>query len=427
MQAKRYFGRRCLHGFSREDLLNTHYSLCKNFEFQNLKFPESGKNDILKFEDYHKQMRIPFVIYADFEAIANKYSTCLPNPQRSSTTHQTVFHMSGYAYTVVCSNDKYSKPPKIYRGKDAADDFIKSLLEEEINIKQILSNPEPLIMNYETESRFQKAETCHICGKAFTAKDIKVRDHTHIGENGNVDSTEYSNFRGAACQSCNLNLKVPNFIPVIFHNLTGFDSHPLVLALSKYKDKKITCIAKNMEKYISISFGDIRFIDSYQFMNSSLETLISNLSQNGANNFKQFRKTFPNDSDFELLLRKNVYCYDYIDSFEKFNETQLPPKEAFYNKLKDESISENDYQQARNVWRNFNMNTLGDFHDLYVLTDTVLLADVFEKFRDLTMDYYGLDACWYLTSPGLAWNAALKMSGITLELLIFSFELFCLV
>lgn len=199
--------------------------------------------------------------------------------------------------------------------------------------------------------------------------------------------------------------------------MIGFDEHFLVLALSKYKMKKIQCIGKNMEKYISFSLGDLRFIDSYQFMSSSLETLISNLAENGLEKFNNLRKTFTNDNKARLLLRKNVYCYDYIDCFEKFDETQLPSKDKFYNILKNEPISNEDYQQACNVWNTFNMKTLGDFHDLYVLTDTLLLADVFEQFRDLTMDFYKLDACQFITAPGLAWNAALKMSKVTLELL----------
>lgn len=261
---QRYFCRRCLHGFTRQNLLEEHYLYCKKYDFQKLKFPEEGKNDLLTFSDYHKQIRVPFVIYADFEALATKYDTCLPNPDKSSTTHQTIFDPCGYAYQVVCANDKYSKPPVVYRGLNAATHFMEQIMQEEIYIKEKLSNPEPLIMNNETEFQFQNAMNCHICGKVFTANDIKVRDHVHIGFNVDTNSPLYSNYRGAACQVCNLNLKEPNFIPIIFHNLVGFDSHPLVLALSKYKDIKLNCIAKNMENYISFSLGFYRFLSVYE-------------------------------------------------------------------------------------------------------------------------------------------------------------------
>lgn len=96
---------------------------------------------------------------------------------------------------------------------------------------------------------------------------------------------------------------------------------------------------------------------------------------------------------------------------------KLPPKEAFYNRLKKEHISDADYAHIQQVWENFNLQTLGELYDHYVLTDVLLLADVFERFRDMTLDYYKLDACQYFTSPGLAWEAALKMTGISLDLI----------
>ncbi|KAK3107612.1 hypothetical protein FSP39_018279 [Pinctada imbricata] len=152
-------------------------------------------------------------------------------------------------------------------------------------------------------------------------------------------------------------------------------------------------------------------------MSSSLETLVENLSTDGLANFRHFRQTFCDDNIAKLLLRKNVYCYDYMDSFDRFKEEQLPPKEAFYNRLKKEHISNEDYEQVRTVWSTLNMKTLGDLHDNYVVTDVLLLADVFEKFRDMTLDYYGLDACHYYTAPGLAWDSALKKSAVCLDLI----------
>lgn len=96
---------------------------------------------------------------------------------------------------------------------------------------------------------------------------------------------------------------------------------------------------------------------------------------------------------------------------------KLPPKEAFYNRLKKEHISDADYAHVQQVWENFNLQTLGELHDHYVLTDVLLLADVFERLQDMTLDYFKLDACQYFTSPGLAWEAALKTTGISLDLI----------
>lgn len=161
---------------------------------------------------------------------------------------------------------------------------------------------------------------------------------------------------------------------------------------------------------MSFSVGDLRFIDSFQFMTSSLETLVRNLACEGLSYFKHFTNVFSDEETAKFSLRKNVYCYDYIDNYERFEETNLPSKEAFYNRLKKVGISDEDYAYVQEVWHRFKMKNLGDLHDHYVLTDVLLLADVFERFRDMTLDYYKLDACHYFTSPGLAWDAALKMT-----------------
>eukprot|EP00794_Sanderia_malayensis_P013188 gene13188-biopygen10516 len=120
---------------------------------------------------------------------------------------------------------------------------------------------------------------------------------------------------------------------------------------------------------------------------------------------------------FELLTRKGVYPYDWVDSIEKMQETSLPPKEAFYNKLYDSSISDEDYTYAQQVWQFFNCQTFQDYHELYLKTGVLLLADIFESFRKQSLKFYKLDPAHYLTAPSLAWDAMLKMTGVTLELL----------
>ena len=116
-------------------------------------------------------------------------------------------------------------------------------------------------------------------------------------------------------------------------------------------------------------------------------------------------------------MRKGVYPYEYMDSLERLKETQLPPREAFYSRLNDEGISDEDYAHARKVWKTFEMKTLQDYHDLYNETDVLLLADVFENFRDICIKNYKLDHAHYYTAPGLAWDLALKITEVELELL----------
>ena len=103
-----------------------------------------------------------------------------------------------------------------------------------------------------------------------------------------------------------------------------------------------------------------------------------------------------------LLLRKGVYPYEYMDSWERFDETSLPDEKAFYSKLNDEDITDKEYAHAQNIWEVFGIKNLGEYHDLYVLSDTLLLADVFENFRDKYIDIYDLDPAHFLSAPGLA-------------------------
>ena len=116
-------------------------------------------------------------------------------------------------------------------------------------------------------------------------------------------------------------------------------------------------------------------------------------------------------------MRKGVYPYEYMDTSDRFIEPKLPPKEAFYSKLSDAHISDEDYTHAKKVWATFGYKTLGDYSDLYCRTDVLLLADVFEMFRKMCLRQYGLDPAHYYTSPGLSWDAQLKKTGVELELL----------
>ena len=257
----------------------------------------------------------------------------------------------------------------------------------------------------EEENNFTSAIHCHICDNMLGTD--RVRDHCHLT----------GKFRGAAHNRCNLNFKYQReqgkfFIPVVIHNLKGYDSH-LMNSLRK-TDQDISCLPNTMEKYISFSIGNLRFIDSLQFLNASLEKLTSNLAQNGPDKFIHLSKHFPNDID--LLLRKGIYPYDYMDNEEKFNEDSLPPMTCFYSQLTEQPISTEDYEHAEKVWERFKMKTLGDYHDLYLKTDVLLLTDIFENFRTVCLTYYELDPAHYYTAPGLFWDAMLKMTKIELEL-----------
>ena len=119
----------------------------------------------------------------------------------------------------------------------------------------------------------------------------------------------------------------------------------------------------------------------------------------------------------KLVNEKGVHPYEYMNSFKKFSENKLPDRCKIFSSLKDNCISEKDYLKGNNIWNVFKINTMGDYHDLYLKTDDLFLANVFEKFINTCLDYYGLDHCHYFNSPGLSWNAMLKMTEIELELI----------
>ena len=259
----------------------------------------------------------------------------------------------------------------------------------------------------------------------------------------------------------------------MFHNGSIYDYHFIIKKLEKESEGNFECLGENTEKYITFSVPikkkienkdleityKIKFIDSYRFMASSLSKLFDNLSEGIHNNkfsdcrsnldyikikneklileccnckqrykkksnkelIKRFASTcsFCNNdlNKFILLLRKSVYTYKYMDNWERFNETSLPSKESFYSNLNMEDIADIDYRHGSNVFNKFKLNNLGDYHDLYVQSDTLLLADVFENFRDMCLKEYELGPAHFLSLPGLAWQAYLKKTNVKLELL----------
>ena len=216
-------------------------------------------------------------------------------------------------------------------------------------------------------------------------------------------------------------------MPVVFHNLRGYDSHLIMQQIGEiansraYKNKKgeeqhlkINAVPNNMEMYMAFMLGNhLNFIDSFQFMISSLDKLVSNLPKEL---FKYTSEEFTGDK-LSLMSQKGVYPYDYMDSFEKFDQTELPTKELFYSVLNDQHTTNEEYDHAKQVWETFDIKTMGEYHDLYLKSDVLLLADVFESFRKTCLQYYKLDQCHYFTSPGLSWDTMLKMTNIKLELM----------
>ena len=419
---KIYICKRCFTHFSKEELFQKHIQYCSSNESVAVKMPT--RNSKLGFSNYYKQLPIPFVVYADFECFTKPINTCNPNPTDSYTLDYQKHEPSGFCLYIKGIVPNIFKPI-IYTKQKGSDNiaeiFVKKL--EMITNKiynDFYRHPKPLRLTKEEQASFTEAETCHICNKEL--KDDKVRDHCHFT----------GHYRGAAHNSCNLQCRKPLILPVVFHNLQGYVAHLFIKQLSGIKGE-LNCIPSTEEKYISFSKKikvdeyrskrtgemvslnfEIRFIDSFikKFLQTSLANLVGNLQPDDFYNTKKIMK-----KNVNLLTRKGVYPYDYIGSLEKLSESQLPSKEQFYSKLNDEDISDEDYQHAQNVWKTFGCQTIRDYHDLYLKSDVLLLADVFENFRKTCLKHYSLDPAHYYTSPGLAWDACLKETGQQLELL----------
>ena len=305
-------------------------------------------------------MNAPYVVYADTESIIKPTTT--PNTD-TNTVHTSTHILCSFAYVIVRSDGKVVSE-QLYRGEDAMDVLFNCLEQELENIREDLKHIRPLRMTEDDWVNHEKATKCWICDGPFRSyKDgdchglYKVKDHCHItGE-----------YRGAAHSDCNFLLQIRPYhtpIPVFFHNLKNYDSHHLISAIGRTEEKKtavtdkngkpimykdsegkdtekpvtvtdgsISAIVQNMERLISFSWGQFRFVDSYAFLSSSLDKLVQNTPKK---DLRITRQQYPsrcylsqsrrllNDTKFHLVTQKGVYPYEYMDSLDRFDEKELP-------------------------------------------------------------------------------------------------------
>ena len=212
---------------------------------------------------------------------------------------------------------------------------------------------------------------------SFNSKEPKVRDHCH----------HTGRYRGPGHSLCNLRYRIPSYILVIFHNLSRYYAHLFIKKLGK-NSRDMEVIAKNKEDYISFSVDvavdnyvdkegsekekliELRFIDSFKFMSSTLDCLTKNLVSGGSQRDGTAASSCWIRGLFGVAIQatyqKGIYPYEYVSSWDRFEEMQLPAIEAFYSKLNMSSISSDDYQHAQRVWKEFRIHNLGDYHDLYL-------------------------------------------------------------
>ena len=367
---KLFICKRCFWHFSKEELLDKHIEYCLNNKTAVVDMPP--KNKFIHFKNYYKQLPIPFVVYADFECFTKPMNSCSPNPKDSYNYNYQKHEPSGFCFYVKSIVPGIYIKPIIYT-KNFEDENIAKIFVEKLGevTKGIYNDfylrPKPLHLNRVEQKSFEESTICHICSQDLG--EDKVRDHCHFT----------GKYRGAAHNKCNLMCRKPKVLPVIFHNLQGYDAHLFIKELYRLEGD-LVCIPSTEEKYITfnkkikvdeindvdITF-EIRFIDSFKFLQTSLANLVSNLQPSDFHNTKYIFR-----GNTSLLTRKGVYPYDYVSSLDKLSETCLPPKEEFYSKLNDEDITDEDYQHAINVWDTFGCKTLRDYHNLYLKSDVLI-------------------------------------------------------
>ena len=202
-----------------------------------------------------------------------------------------------------------------------------------------------------------------------------------------------------------------------FHINFSYDHHLIIAALAKkYGASNIDLVGTSKEKYSKISTRNFVFVDSYSHLSDSLDNLAKNLHDKGEDLFTFVRDEFPDDNQFNLCLKKLVYPYSYMDSFEKFSEP-IPGPECFYNELTETDIEADEYSRLEEACVVFNITNLGELHDLYLKIDVLILASVFEYYRIMGLEEYGLDPAYYISAPSFGFDSMLFMTGVKLELL----------
>ena len=372
----------CFHAYATENKLEKNKKICENHDYCHVEMPDED-NKIIKYYQGEKSIRSPFIIYADLECLLEKMSTCFNNLEESSTTEINKHTPSGYSLFTHCSFDKTKNKLDYYRGDNCMEKFCKDLREHTTKIINY-EKKDMIQLTKKEQEQHSEEKVCYICKKEFNTDDddkkhYKVKGHCHYT----------GKYRGVAHNICNLRYKIPKEIPIVFHNGSTYDYHFIIKELVKEFDGNFECLGQNTEKYITFSVPikkeiknknkiieityEIKFIDSFRFMSTSLSKLVDNLSEGFHNNRcvdcnsyldymitrdeklvfrcysckKNYKKDFNKElikrfaniyefsngdlNKFILLLRKGVYPYEYMDNWERFDETSLPDKESFYS------------------------------------------------------------------------------------------------
>ena len=390
----------------------------------------TDENRWLEFTHWEKTISPTFTAYADIE--------CYLQKSQDDDVEKEKFQKHipcAIGYIIVPNNDLANAPflfnrdilkYKQFTGPSCIDNFLRSIENNAKAIYEWNNRFTNVCMNFPKnvlgdQMQYKKQVThCQQCKVLFSSHSEKVFDHCHLS----------GKFRKIVCKLCNDRLRVNRkILPVFFHNFKQYDCHVLCVdGFGKMKDWQFSVIPQTTEKYIALvatfitGFNkrtnkavmfQVKFLDSYQFLSNSLECMVSIMDKS---KFYYMKKHYKDKCD--ILLKKGIFPYTWFDSTEKLKECALPTMQEFYDSLTDSvRITENDYQHAQLVWREFGCVTFEDYLNLYLKCDVLQLADVFENFRAMCLAEDQLDPVHYFTIPNMVWDSAFKMTHAKVELL----------
>jgi hypothetical protein len=417
-----HFCRACCGTQTTEEARDNHNLHCHEHDSQRVTYPEPGTRLELKKDVVMKKRRAPYVMYGDFECIMPPSNTSKGTATTLISSHQ----MCGYALKGVAPTMPLLEKLDLKHGlgEDFEKSFFKQIEENVITFAQLTQQyRETMELTDDEKVSHKSATCCYLCHEPFD--NDKSRDHDH--------STK--KYLGAAHSKCNLYDKTCSNVYVLFHNFRNYDSHLLFKHLTAYMPN-VSVIGPTDEKFMSLTIAirvkgcpkpiNVHFHDSLLFLTSGLDKVVDSLANvnedegrvvpdtSKFHHLKQYVNDFVKKHNknalfseyfMKMLCHKQFYPYEYFTSDTMFEEKNLPPIESFYSKLKDETCSPKAYDHAQTVFKDFDCKTLWDYHDLYLATDVILLADVFEHFRKLAMIDDQLDPVHYVSLPGFAWDS----------------------
>lgn len=438
----------CLTKYKCSKALLNHQKYCLNNKECAVNMPPP--NTVIKFTNQRYKIKNPFTFYCDFESFLEEV-----NDNNGTRTVKTHIHKpaSWFIYRK-CVDIKYDKTYmyKDYPSDNIVQGFLQTLINSYNEIEEIFNRKTPMIFTEEDEKLYNSQKVCHICDLSFDIntliKEKVIKPPTDDKDKFENEKIKYSKvrdhdhftglFRGAAHCYCNLLCTQPKNIPVIFHNLKGYDAHHIIknLHLILEEDDKLQVIPTTKEKFISFTYKNLRFIDSFAFLQAGLDSLIENqkvitnlekmnqniilekyqeIKDNKLINYKNLKNTlryydekYKDFDKYKMLLCKGEFFYEYMKNETVFKETEFPRMEAFNSILGNFKIKEEAYNKEKDLYIKFECKNLQDYHDIYLERDVLLLCDVFENFRDDSLTAYGIDPTYNYTMPGMSWQCMLK-------------------